>query len=797
MRETLLRSTLRLSGPRQVTATVRPFRLAFLVDPLRSDVALAAIDACCLLWGGPLHVLIPCPPGGQPDVRWNDMMEHLDPDEIVDLVGAAPDFVEHQEKLLFRYVRRWERPTETMLLRGLTVTSVLRRHAVGGQRVLSAVSRFALRGNALALPLAYRYGQLDRRPMDPNVVMSIAYKASRLEDFAEVRRIDPKTVPNEELVRLITEHPLAASTPERPGWIGPPTLSVLDVAGDLSIAGAAIRNTSRSRSDIWDTEHGDPYEHQIVVVGQPDSVPDLCLAWNLRARRISRPDPIWISPDWIGDPDVLRRLEIARRANRDSSPGSTIPGEEWLGLTSASIDDATLASFADKLPRAVACPADRTMALLPDLVSVGMVRPSIAMFIDGRADVALPEINALASVNHFEEVGITVDVPGWRLPRVPRPSFGSSDDIVRATVDGLSGSLELGHHRQMGLVTVDARDGEEALGAVAAAGGYSATISDKGQIAIAVLELFGSMRELRLLTSSLAYDLLTDMAAGIVSRRAVQQILTEFRSTAPDKDEEDDLLNRLHSHLGDAQFERQNLTWSEVADKLGRIASASWVLRFLVERGIVFRGYEAECRNCRLRRWHPVDRLAATHTCEGCRTTTPLPVDVHTNLQWQYRLNETVARAVDQGALPHLLVLCCLWERFGRSDGGLLGFLPGVDFVPLEGVDRARSEADVVAIVAGDVQVAECKASGSRFTTRDVEKTLELARQLRAPTAIFATPTAFELEDDVAEMMRAPVDVRVEMWDRGHLLDPRRHPDRPAPAAADYLAGVVEWLSGE
>src|SRR4051812_47537454 len=88
----LLRPHAVFEGPRRVTIALRPRRLAYLIDPTDSNLALAAIESASLTWGGQFQFLIPCPPTGQPENPWLTALERHDPDVLIDLVGASEEF---------------------------------------------------------------------------------------------------------------------------------------------------------------------------------------------------------------------------------------------------------------------------------------------------------------------------------------------------------------------------------------------------------------------------------------------------------------------------------------------------------------------------------------------------------------------------------------------------------------------------------------------------------------------------------------------------------------------------------
>jgi len=157
--------------------TVRPERVAFLVNPNDAANALAAIESACLTWGGEHQFLIPCIPGGRPDSVWAAILEKHDPDVILDLVGVEEGFRVGQQGRPTRRVERWERPTETMEIIGAVVYAALRRwkrtRSTGTSRV--AINLHPLADQPLALPLAFRLGHLDSRPMDTNMIIERSY----------------------------------------------------------------------------------------------------------------------------------------------------------------------------------------------------------------------------------------------------------------------------------------------------------------------------------------------------------------------------------------------------------------------------------------------------------------------------------------------------------------------------------------------------------------------------------------------------------------------------------------------
>jgi hypothetical protein len=805
MSDLLLNSERRLAGPKSVTATVRPLRLALLIDPFDQRMALAAVDACCLTWGGTLNLIIPCPPNEEPEPFWGDLLRRHDPDEIIDLVGAAPSFTERQLRSSQCRIQRWEVAEETMQLHGVLATSVLRRAVERGlwHPTYGVLNLHPLLGIDLTLPLAYRHGHLERRPMDPHGMMRHAYYSSRLEDFAQVHSVDPRQLPPEELIRLVTEYPLLPSTPELPAWLGPGAHSLIGVAGDLVLKdwGSKIWFPEGEEDLEVEGEPGNPFWNQIVVVGHTTSVPDFCLAWNLRAQRYGLNEPIWIDPQWVQDHAVLDRLEIARTFNRDHGRGGSDTSRGSLRFVSASISEEGLFETVSTVASSNFHPRKLLWKLFPDRLRVGHDRRSIAVFVDGIAEVALPESEDIGVSDFAEMLGVTVEIPGWYLPRMPAPKYGASTDIVRIAADGFVGKIRMDPAELPELVTLNARDGGQALKAVAEAAGFGYAISDKGRLAIAIMNLFGPMKTLSLLSSSRVYELLEHMAVGIFPRQAAQQALKRHLSQFETPENVDAVLSTLHEGLtAEGQFERQHFGGSDLLKRLhSNQETASWILRFLIKNQIIYRGFDIICSNCRMRRWLPIDRLATTYDCEGCQSRMPIPLQDDKSLTWSYRLNEVIARGVDQGVLPHLLAVYRLAEHASYPKSELLGFLPGVDFTVKQATKRSTPptrEADFVAILGGRVILGECKRNGGTLKATDIEKTLRLSEQFQNSGVIFATPTSFDRTVlKHAQLQSETGNQSVTVWERTELLDPTPHPSLPKSEPEDYLSSAVQWLS--
>lgn len=270
MIEPLLLPSNTLDGPRRVTVTVRPRRVAYLVAPEAPALALAAIEACCLQWGGRFSFLIPCAAGRRPEPLWARILDMHDPDVLVDMVGAEQEFLDAQRGQRNRAVHRWQRPTETMEFVNPLVYGALsrwRRTRPSNFRHYT-VHLHPLTGHPLALPLAYRLGHLDLRPMEERSVRSEAYQAAKHSDFLEVDEVDPGTVTEDQLIQLATEvdflHPLHDHLKQRSGLIQAARIPNLTREGIPCFEPPYRHWPPGSTPDPEDEQHDEAYYHRCV-----------------------------------------------------------------------------------------------------------------------------------------------------------------------------------------------------------------------------------------------------------------------------------------------------------------------------------------------------------------------------------------------------------------------------------------------------------------------------------------------------------------------------------------------------
>lgn len=776
-----------VDGPRRVKMTVRPERVAFLVDPTCPDHALAAIESACLTWGGIHQFLIPCLPGERPDALWTAVLEKHDPDVIVDLVGVEEGFRGEEQALRTRLVDRWERPTETMDITGAVVYAALRRwkrtRRSGPAQVV--INLHPLTEQPLALPLAFRLGHLDPRPMDRDMVIERSYRSGRIQDFVDLREIDPRRLGDDELRQLAMEVPLnvlpLVAPGHRPGqtdYFGLPHLTKIG----LPSSEPAYYHGSPSNPEH--EQHSEEFIRRIVVVGSPGSVEDLCLAWNLRAQqRNSQLFPQWISPDWMSEPDALQSIRWGLRWEPLglAEEHRLIP----LHLLSATLSRKELLAVSPEVgvPIEVHDRANLDYFFTTGF-RVGHVQVSTAGFIDGTADITVPDYALLGDWEHWERIGWTGEIIGYHPPRLARrhlPQIGPLP--IRAANDGLAGFIKVPHAAPGDLWSFPTISGWTMVAAVAEEAGYSARIWDKGQRAIALMQLFDGEVGLRLLASSRVYGLIERMAESIERRQAVQQAVRRAFErldvdTLPQQHEDAITAVVLSDVTEGAQFDRQHYTWNDVKNALGEGArrdQCDRLIEWLVERRILFQGYKFTCLNCGLGRWYSINSLSDTQTCEGCGHLSRKPVSPNV-LQWRYRLNETVAQAVDQGVLPHLLAVNQMigWRHDERAP--LYGYLPGVQLSPRVTGGPAEIEIDLLAIKGGRIIIGECKRGGDRITDVTVERFAQLGHLLKASRIIYATASTFD--DDIVALDGAIEKSKpavVERWDRTMLFDRFSH----------------------
>ena len=792
----LLLSDKQLDGPRRVGMTLRPQRLAFLVDPADTAVALAAIDAACLGWGGAFQFLIPCPPAGRPSPIWSRVLERHDPDAIVDLIGVDESFRSEQGSRWDRSVHRWERPTETMVLVGAVIYSSLRRwrrlRPAGTTHL--AVNLHPLADHPLALPLAFRFGHLDKRPMARSQIIRGAYESAQHQDFVDLRTIDPFRLAGEDLVRLATQVPLDLTT-LAPGRGGQNVYLDLPELTTIGLPRREPPYWHEDRPHPEHEQHDEAFFRRVIVVGRPSSVPDLCLAWNLRAQRAwDWYFPLWVSPEWLSDPGV--RHSVAWALHWGSAGLSERDEGRTVHLVSATLaPDEISCHIREGYPDAVLHAPDTLDRFFTGGFRVGLQRESIANVRRGLVDAAVPDYADLGDWEHPQRIGWTLAIGGYDAPRATWREFRRLRGVVsRMAADGIAGFITVPDEPPGTFMPVSTNNGWEIVAAVASRAGYVAHISDKGRRAIALMRLLGGEPGLRVLASSRVYRLLVTMAQ-IVERQAVQQAVRRRVEGIVTAEQADALGESVWRDVTEGgQFDRQHLTWDGIRKGLDvSPEDCNALIEWLVQRRVLFQGYDFTCPECGMRRWHPINRLADTQLCDGCQAVSLKPITPNV-LQWRYRLNEAVAQAVDQGVLPHLLAVRRMSEWTADRRAPLLGLLPGLQPEPREACGPPEIEVDLFAIKGGRAVVGECKAGGDRITDKTVGRFAELGRLLDCSRIIYATTTDFIADAEAIDRAKTlGGSTAVEVWEAGDLFDSGFIPGEgrdPARYLTTVLAGL-------
>jgi hypothetical protein len=530
------------------------------------------------------------------------------------------------------------------------------------------------------------------------------------------------------------------------------------------------------------------YYRPVVVTGEDGNVEDFALYWNLRSEHsFAEPFPVWMPLGLLEDAEAPAAIERAVGRVRPAI-GAHRPSRDDLLIVSASTGSAELQDrLGDRYPEACIGVED-LIGLFTTTCEYRYATEKLPAYFDhGRASIQPPRPEELKR-NRAPEVdymAYEVGVDGMWLPQggvvaqhLGWPDFHSRDNVSKR------GNLRYVKRVNKGfsetdLIDLRTPDGWTLLSSVFEERGYDITRTAKAAAALGQLELFGGTANLKVLASSKVRRLLRVLSR----RRGEKRPFVAQRKTL--------------------KFEHFRARW-------GRKAARD-VLRWLLERRVVFRGAVLECPRCRLSGWYAIDRVGEVWRCNGCQEDSPIPLEPE-KTEWHYHINELYAHGHNQGTLTPLLTLNAMHAAWGTSSVyGDLGFYPGVELRAKDGVDVPfeHKEIDLVGMRGGNLILAECKESVRSFAepeeaaafARQLGDLVVLADHLRASQVLAASSTAFPEDKDplLAEVSsQSSVDI---MWLDDHdLLDPHMffHPlnyptatgkraDKPEGWDTDYL----------
>ncbi len=267
--------------------------------------------------------------------------------------------------------------------------------------------------------------------------------------------------------------------------------------------------------------------------------------------------------------------------------------------------------------------------------------------------------------------------------------------------------------------------------------GYGVRPSKPGIYGGALVGLLGGWPEVGVIAQKQVY-LLFDLLALASTKKIAQRISKSLNIS-------EDNLERVRQALDDTEIVAE---LNGITKTLGELknhptlqsyrSELVGILSQLCELQVTHRGFLLACPHCGATEWYPLDKLNERLMCWGCGHEFPLPVEKPAGgeIQWEYRLNTLVNRAVDQDVLPSVLSVYYLTkdkEACCKSTG-----------IELVKNDQVSAELDFLYVCEQKLYLGECKA-GKVLTEKDM-RTARLAAAFGAQTFYFTTIREFDDE---------------------------------------------------
>ena len=508
------------------------------------------------------------------------------------------------------------------------------------------------------------------------------------------------------------------------------------------------------------------YGPNLLVVYENDSVEDLVLTWNLRAR-FAHPSKLPLAiPLTASTRQDIEFLAQTSEAQHFFGLGHN------LGITSFSITPDALQELANDTGFDVVDPWD----VVGEIHGCGVASTEMVQFEAGKATVAHfspTDIETLGQdylgSGDSNWLTLTAVTSEKRLPvsaamrrtRWQEPGYLHGKIVHVAKLDEFA--------------TLRHPAGLEVLRALALDHSLQARVSTPGKAAENLLRaadgdlsMFTYPGVLRL------FEQLTRRGHASLVKRRLNQFL-EGSNVIPGSEKYETLLSRLDAALGVPDVDEiDHLNFNKIRGTLGLSIkdlpakeAAVW-LDWAVRRRLILRGVKAECRNCKHIQWRPLADAVPELACHGCGLLIDTPFGSQ-KIDYQYRASEILLRAAEHDVFPSVLAIRHL-SRILRRDS-VFGAYPGMELLPLDGKD-VIAEFDVVVILAnGEWIVGECKTRQRGLGQTDLEKLWAAADRVGARGTFAATLDHGSVCSDVWRTANDPNGRPHFALTAGHLYD--------------------------
>jgi len=748
----------RLQGPKIVTRTIRPPRVAYVVGNI--DHCDTVIQLCSLTWGGKHFCVIPYDISVGLSEEWWRLLTAYDPDTViscVELDGATEErLLDMTAKKYPRakrerkdHILQWRNPApDGEAIRGQSLYSALLGVGAYDKRESfpKALVPDVPADNPLQLYIKARYGCLNE-----NWASSILRKGGfrydlTLDDLIPLQRV--------KLSDNFLDFVIGDELPK----YGYP-LPLLD----YTLIGLTEQGEGRELREYSDTSIV-YYVQDLLIVSEGISVvEDFCWFWNLRAQRYLLPYnklPLWLPREVI----EARTSDISRLfpQREGSLPeafilSKTIPTEELQGL-------------ARELGTGIEVATSDLDRFYTRQFFLGIRDQHEVLFDEGRVRIPFPQADVVKHCRHPQCYYVDIELPEYKLPRLNVLSWGTwIVAYYRVSRTGLS-FLRWGDLIDR-YITLTVPTPWEMIETFAEIAGYIAELSDKGSIAERLIQLAGGVSRLWLLSGRTVYELFDQLAELRQAKEFKARLRDGCRGLSVESS--DDQVEQIMKAIASDRHDRALQTFGQMKNTLKfNTSTARGFVDWLIEQRLVFRGTELQCPICRTKQWLHIDDFSSRMRCIGCQQTMDTPLDVD-RVQWRYRLNKLYARAHELGVIPHLLTLSYAMEQSNFASSRIIGLFPGIKLQAKEGIETPfpEMEIDVAWIEDGDLVIGECKTNGRELSSREIARYLNIAELMKCKQVVFSALDDFEDLDLEAQSLIKNAPVSVEFFTGEQLFN--------------------------